>query len=128
MVKITAIATMASFLAIWTSPAAADGRIFVSPEEFDCLIDHADDYFSQGDIIVVNFATCPTPPTFREKFTASRARNGLPRQGGGNASAPDASSLLQMTRSEMFCLLNRQDEIEHGADGSIALLPEECVQ
>lgn len=116
--------------------ANADTQAAVLPNDLSCILQNKEDYRSQGDIITLNFETCPEPPTFRERLDAHKARAVFPQRNPDRAeqqslaeviAGPKILNAIIVTKKEFDCLLRFSNliELDEGT-GRLVILPEPC--
>lgn len=112
----------------FVSTASADAQIAVSENDLNCIIENKNAYRSQGDIITLNFLTCPEPPSFREVLRAREAENVFPRPTPREENATDAPvTAVAVTKSQFDCLIESIGSLEvDDATGLLMILPEIC--
>lgn len=121
-------------LASLLAPAWAESQVAVLPKDFSCILQHKQDYRAQGDIITLNFETCPERPSFSERLEAHQARNVFPsrevkKDSEVAVSGPKITASMLVTKEEFECLIRYTDLIERDEDsGRLLILPNHCQE
>lgn len=109
----------------------SEPRYIVTKSGFECLVNNASEYFSQGDEIFVDFSDCPLKPDLRERMRARAATNWLPRAKPADVTeaGPTYSELIVISADILACLVAHRSTVLGAADdqGYVAILPDVCL-
>ncbi len=106
------------------------------PNDFNCILQHKNEYRAQGDIITLNFETCPEPPSFSERLRAHDAHNVFPQpnpdqteqpSSKNTTAGPKITAAMIVTKAEFECLIANINLVEFDeASGRLLILPARC--
>lgn len=110
-----------------TQSSAQEYNPKVKISEFVCFLKNSDRYLdADGDIVVVNFSTCPNEVSIRDIYAAKGTVNVIPQPAGPEVVFVEISALA-VQKDQASCLVQKADQfLEKARDGFVDLDPDLC--